>query len=928
MAEVRRRYEKKRNVFSGDDDPLSCINIGNTNCSEVNDNKQKRNRRLLENNKERLMNNLPELSINALKITTWSTEDIIRESVVEITKEEDYGEGTVNDPAMGTVDKDTACHTCNESICTGHWGYIRLNYPVINPGMLSSLEKMLNSICHSCGKLLLSPKDIQELKLYMYQPVDKFKVLAEKSKVIKSCSNCNAQKYTYSSQQKSETNKDNENAIFQVVGKTKKLISPGAILEILKAFETDSETGGYSIEPSLIGFVLNDSKTGYYSKPSNWIIEVLPVMPLASRPPMEVNGRMGMDNITRVYNQIVRLNNQLRTVRDNSVFADSLKLTSKERYTYNQMKFSIVHLITNTDGKMQQPAKFQCLTTRLKGKDGIVRKQIMGKRTNQNARTVANPEPSLEFGEVLIPKSIAKVLTYPEKVNQINISYLQKLLEEGKIAKIIASGGRYEGKTFSVNKNFIENHRLQIGDVCHRQLQNGDYVLLNRQPTLQRQGMIGSKVVISDTEDVKVVGIHLSSTTGLNADFDGDEVNIHVPQTIGSIAETRTIANARQCIMHESNNRSVAGLVFDALVSATKLTADGNMVTETQFFDMLNAAYPNKPFDLQNHKRKVKQYNIPMYSGKSMFSVLLPREFYYRKGSVVIQDGILVNGQITKDHIGNSPGSIVQAMFHWSNDNELVADFITAASFMLVHYMTINPATIGLGDCFPRDPESHERMVNSEIVKMKMAVAALSSTKSTTKAESDRVESEIIARISEPSNKIAVKIRNELDRNNAFNISVFSGAKGSNFNIQQVMGLLGQQLFYGKRPLWNSPYFQEGDKSPEARGFIGSSFLKGLDPEEFLFHVAASRIGILDTVTKVSSSGEVQRNIMRFLESIVVQDNGTVTSADGSIVQFLYGNDGYNSAHLIRQQTSIGKLTSFIDMNNTVLELNAMYGYA
>ena len=241
--------------------------------------------------------------------------------------------------------------------------------------------------------------------------------------------------------------------------------------------------------------------------------------------------------------------------------------------------------------------------------------------------------------------------------------------------------------------------------------------------------------------------------------------------------------------------------------------------------------------------------------------------------------------------------------------------------------MTIDPTTVGLSDCMNIDPDAHENRVKIEIARMKKAVLALAGDRDMSKAEAERLEREILAWIEQPAGKINKTVMGDLDPDNSFMISLNSGAKGSKFNLQQIMGILGQQFMRGERPNYNLPYFQEGSQDPEARGFITNSFFGGLNLPDYIFHVASSRFGVLDTATKVSDTGSTQRLLMKFMENYRVSPDGSVVDAVGNIISYGYGVDGFEAANLVQQPSAIGPVVSFMDLSNETGRLNNKYGY-
>lgn len=184
---------------------------------------------------------------------------------------------------------------------------------------------------------------------------------------------------------------------------------------------------------------------------------------------------------------------------------------------------------------------------------------MVAKRVNQTARTVLGPAPQIRFREVAIPRRIASELTLPIKVNSVNYNEVIGWLNAGKINRLDS----FDSRTGQFRKDIrisekMKSFQIKKGDVVHRQMMNGDYVLYNRQPTLHKQGLMGAQIVIWNDD---TIGLHPAVLTSLNADFDGDEGTIHFPQTVESQVEAATVANVTQCIINAQVNASNIGLI-------------------------------------------------------------------------------------------------------------------------------------------------------------------------------------------------------------------------------------------------------------------------------------------------------------------------------------------------------------------------------
>jgi len=465
------------------------------------------------------------------------------------------------------------------------------------------------------------------------------------------------------------------------------------------------------------------------------------------------------------------------------------------------------------------------------------------------------PDPNLKFGQIKIPKKMAPILTQKETINQYNQEAMNKLLQEGKITHITPVGGKFKGRRIIVNETHKNEYQLQIGDKVDRWLQNGDYVLFNRQPTLHKFGMMGYEVVLGDE---LTIGLHLSYTTPTNADFDGDEGNIHALQSADAVAEAMTIMNVKECIMNHQLNKPIMGAVYDTLTGAYLLTQPNTIVDPDDFNDclMLITAQDSLPTLFE----RLDKYKVSSNSGRALFSALLPPDFTYNKGEVIIREGILVQGVITKDHIGTEHNSIIQVL--WKTPNyakDRTVDFLTDLPFVINRWLSTYGFSVGLKDCLPRIEQSqHDKLIKEEIARAQLQVAALGA-QPIDPLERERYEKQLIAYVN-TAKDIGARISTEnLAPDNALRVMAKSKAKGSDFNIAQITGLIGQQFLKGERLKATMthgtrclPYFEENDTDIEARGFCRHSFLQGLTPAEFFFHHYASRQGLMDTAIKTS----------------------------------------------------------------------------
>ncbi len=426
-------------------------------------------------------------------------------------------------------------------------------------------------------------------------------------------------------------------------------------------------------------------------------------------------------------------------------------------------------------------------------------------------------------------------------------------------------------------------------------------------------------------------------------------MNIHSLQALEAIAESATIANVRACVMSGQQNRPMIGGVYDMLTGAYLLTQDDEFLSPTVFNDAISTmAYPP---DLKDLYSRLDVYNIPyvnalipndstyydalqeenrtdnnrstVYSGKALFSALLPSDLYYQKGSLIIRNGILIKGSITSDHIGATGGSLIQIL--WRNyGKQTVTQFLTDLPFIIDSYLANRGFTVGLADCLI-DREKASKIVQESFSKGQTAVSALMSVNDLEPLERERRERQIIG-ILNTVGSVGQKLNKEvLRQDNSLRVMLESGAKGSTSNLAQITGVVGQQFVKGQRiakTLTDNqrclPYFPVDDMDIRSQGFCVNSFYQGLDPAEYFFHQSGTRIGLIDTAINTSESGASQRRMIKALEDIIIATDGSVRHLNGRIFSFEYGGDGLDPSQIILVQSTL----HFIDLETEIDRLN------
>jgi DNA-directed RNA polymerase II subunit RPB1 len=425
------------------------------------------------------------------------------------------------------------------------------------------------------------------------------------------------------------------------------------------------------------------------------------------------------------------------------------------------------------------------------------------------------------------------------------------------------------------------------------------------------------------------VGLHLGYTKQHNADFDGDESALHAPQSEDARREVAGIMGVACNIMDAQTNRNIAGVVFDALTGSYILSLPDTMVDPHDFMNI--TLFQEDSSGLPTLAQRLEEFHVPRYSGRALLSAIFPEDFYYQKDDTIIRKGILISGTLNKDNIGSAGGSIIQSIYKDYGQARTV-DFLTDIYRTAGAYLDVHGFSVGMDDCFleGEDPQS---VINYEVEKAKMQAKSLGG-KLIDPIEEERRENRVKAYLDTAKNFGARISKEKLGPLNSFNVMAKSGAKGSTFNIAQITGILGQQFIHGQRMpetmtgrTRTLPYFKENDLEPKARGFIANSYLRGLSPAEFFFAQAAGRIGLLDTATGVSEVGFGHRKLVKAMEDLKVDRDGSVRNPADIVFQFSYGDDSLNPEMLETVKTKSGTFPSFINIKRAAGRINQKYGF-
>ena len=838
---------------------------------------------------------LQNLFVKNISITSMSTAAMLKSSRVLVSKVRDQKTGartnTVSDPRMGALEHGETCVTCKRSStdCIGHFGHIELFEKVMNPiGMriaISVFQAMQNLGEVTKDKWIPNYSDADVATVLSYSGQNRLRILAE-------LRTPDPRVGVYEIQESLDTNE----VCFKTKENTKAPYTRHVrnVEDVFKILDSVSNK-----DAQLLGF-----SNG--SHPRNLVMSLLPVIPPCDRPPSEQDGRIWEDELTKSYENIIKTNIQLAA-------AARTGNTTEQSHMRTFLNKHIIEMFLKGE---------KSILSRIQGKDAWPRAHMMGKRVDYSGRTVISPDPSLRFGQVRVPKYIADTITKPVRITTLSLKSMQTALRAGQVKRIT---DKETGRRVVVDKEMEENYIPKIGDVFHRVLRNGDYVIVNRQPTLSGHSFMAMEAVIGLQN---TFGLHVSYTTPYNADFDGDEMNIHVPQDPETEAELMALLNVKECLMTGATNKNAMGIVYNGITAALLLTQDTTDVSPVVYYQALMLMTERS--QLGTLDERLARHHVRPYSGKALFSACLPADFFYTRKDVVIRQGVLVKGEITKADIGPASGSIIQNIWHMSSP-ERASAFITDAVFVLDYWLSQRGFSVGFKDCYP-DDKRVKKEVEAYIVKTKALVESLGPRLENPVEESVR-EQQIIEAVSGAPN-VGKKILEDIfGIDNPLIAMVRSGAKGSAFNIAQIHAIIGQQKLVGKRLTALSRYYDpdDPDTALEARGFIENSFMLGQTPGQMFMHQASGREGIIDTAVNTADSGNAQHRVIKVAENVMTNYDGTVGN-QSAVFQYIYGEEGLSPDRLfkIHIPTSLDKSAnalSFINMTAEVDRLNAKYGY-
>jgi len=795
-------------------------------------------------------------------------------------------DGGLMDTRLGVIDPGLKCKTCGSKLkeCLGHFGYIELARPVIHINFIDIVLNLLRCCCKDCGKVLI-PKD--KFEKYKNKLNDVFeesgledrrkaiRAFITKLKTVNKCPHCKARQQKISLE-KPTTFFENE-----------KRISP---IEIRSRLENipDDDLEIFGIKPGHV-------------RPEWMVLTMLPIPPVTIRPSITLeSGERSEDDLTHKLGDIVRINQRLFE----NINAGAPEIIIED--LWDLLQYHITTFFNNSVPQLPparhrsgQPLK--TLSERIKSKEGRIRRNLTGKRTNFSARTVISPDPMLDLDEVGIPKIVAMKLSLPETVNSWNIEYLKEFVKKGPSVYpganyIVRPDGKKKKITEETEEALLEE--LEPGYSVERHLMDGDIAIFNRQPSLHRMSMMCHRIRVLP---YKTFRLNPAVCHPYNADFDGDEMNLHIPQSEEARAEAEILMQVQTQMISPRYGLTIIGCVQDA-ISGNYILTKGMEMSKEEAVDLIAS------LGITDFSRLP---NKTIITGKEVFSSILPKGFNFKgkskaldengKEEVIIKEGQLIHGIMDEKNLGKGMGLLLRNI-HEKYGEKIALDILGKMFKLGIKVLLKFGFTTAISDTDL--PEKARIMIKDTLNKTYDGVNSLISLYHQSKLEvfpgrtmKETLELKILELLNKARNETGKIVQDYCSKETHTIIMADSGARGNYLNLAQMAAVVGQQALRGKRI--DNGYkgrtlscFKKGDLSPEARGFVANGFKSGLTPQEFFFGSMTGRDSLMDTALRTPKSGYLYRRLANAMQDLKVEYDGTVREASGKIIQFMYGEDG------------------------------------
>jgi len=916
-----------------------------------------------------------------------SSQDIVSQSVLEVSDRHVYELNGGNGPnraitrhgpldkRMGTSSQGAKCDTCDRLLkdCNGHFGYVKLALPAFHIGYLKKIIDILHCICKDCSRVLLEEKSRRRFLKSLTQPtidhaqrdgISK-KVTAECRK-YKYCPHCGAANGAIRKVPGHALKIVHERYRWYVQSTAKSKVSPVSKVLFDDSF-TEAKKGNSELEKhlrkaaddmhplrvlNLFREITSSDCVLLGMNPANACPEMLiwqyvPAPPVSIRPSVAQESASTEDDITNKLGDIIQISSIIRAGLDTGQPISTIM----EQWDYLQIQ---VAMYINSDVPNLQQTGFgkpiRGFCQRLKGKQGRFRGNLSGKRVDFSGRTVISPDPNLGIDEVAVPERVAVNLTYPERVTDHNMDKLKACVKRGKFKH---PGANFVWKKATNRKIVLEvlarvpgdklssvAELLEIGDIVERHLEDGDIVLFNRQPSLHKLSIMSHKAKIRQWRTFR---LNECVCTPYNADFDGDEMNLHVPQTEEARTEALELMGVKHNLATPKDGTPIIAATQDFITAAYLLSNKDRFYDRKSFVQICNYMFDGnavrdpvkKKFrSLPDDRNGFLDIDLPeaailkpeqLWTGKQVFNVLMrpslkskvlvnfdaqckqyrPAEHSnYRAEDdafLCIRNSEVMSGVMDKNTVGPGKKDSIFYVIMRDFGPECAVQAMNRLAKLCARWLSNEGFSIGINDVYPSAElvRRKDELIKKAYLQCDSLINDFQLDRLTRDAgcnEEQTMENRISGVLSEVRQKAGAICFEQLSNWNSPLIMAKCGSKGSNINVSQMVAAVGQQIIGGSRVAdgfqdRTLPHFPKAARQPPSKGFVRNSFFSGLTPTEFLFHAMSGREGLVDTAVKTAETGYMSRRLMKSLEDLSAQYDDTVRNSSAGIVQFQFGDD-------------------------------------
>ncbi|KAJ7896076.1 hypothetical protein B0H14DRAFT_2680328 [Mycena olivaceomarginata] len=867
--------------------------------------------------------------IKQLQFSLLNAQDTVKISEFEVTHRELYTatdrlpvKDGVLDRRLGTSDKNAYCETCGQSSvnCVGHYAYIKLAMPVFHIGFFKHTIAILQCICKTCARVLLEEPDRRifikrfrrpNLENMQRQIVTKavntmarkvvhcpycsatngavkkagpLKIIHDKFRAKKTAPELEAFRKTF------ESAIEFQKELAMYVNKpVYEDLHPLKVLDLFRRIsDEDSELLG--LRPA-------------YGRPEEFLWQYISVPPVCIRPSVAQDGASTEDDLTVKLGEIVFTNAIIKQAIAKGTPTPQLM----EHWDFLQICVAM-YVNSETPGIQTQPGQkpIRGFVQRLKGKQGRFRGNLSGKRVDFSGRTVISPDPNLRIDEVAVPERVAKVLTDCGAAvrNGTEVHPGANFVARGENKKFLKFGNRA-----------VIADGLAVGDVVERHVIDGDIILFNRQPSLHKLSIMCHRAKVRPWRTFR---LNECVCGPYNADFDGDEMNLHVPQTEEARTEALELMSVKHNLVTPRNGEPVIAAIQDFITGSFLLSrkdlfldrrqftqiccylGDANMQIDipppTVWKPVFNVLMrPNKDSNIKVnveskcHKwEEAKPENYPAIAKPA--NDLSPND-----GWLVIVNSEIMCGVMDKATVGSGKKKSIFGVIMRDYGPHEAAAAMNRLAKLCARWLANFGFSLGINDVTPGRElmEKKVDLVEKAYADCLDAIQLAKKGKLENKPGCDQeqtLEAHISRLLSDVREKVGQICMKELSRANAPLIMATCGSKGSVINVSQMVACVGQQIIAGHRVPdgfqdRSLPHFPKKSKEPQSKGF-------------FLFHAISGREGLVDTAVKTAETGYMQRRLMKALEDLTTQYDLSVRNSTGGVVQFRYGDDGLDPACL------------------------------